>query len=112
MKRIFLLCLFASLLSFTSQAQEHRLDSAKTIKDSVKAPKEQTFTSVEIQAEFPGGSLAWEKYLSRNLNSDVARQNNAPIGKYTVKCSFIVDKNGDVTDISTTNPVMAWQRKF
>ena len=70
----------------------------------VEAPKEenwdQTFTSVEIQAEFPGGAAAWEKYLRRNLDESIPSNNGAPAGTYTVTVSFIVDKNGNISEVS------------
>jgi len=73
---------------------------------TVEAPKEenwdQTFTSVEIQASFPGGTAAWEKYLIRNLDDQVPGNNGAPAGTYTVAVSFIVDKNGNISDVSGT----------
>jgi protein TonB len=74
----------------------------------VEAPKEdvdynQVFTVVQIPAEYPGGSAAWIKYLERNLNSNVPSENGAPVGKYTVILSFIVDKNGNISDINAEN---------
>lgn len=74
----------------------------------VEAPKEEedynkVFTVVQIPAEFPGGIAAWNKYLERNLNSNVPVDNGAPAGRYTVVLSFIVDKNGAISDISAEN---------
>ncbi len=57
------------------------------------------YTVVEIPAEFPGGQAAWIKYLERNLNRDIPIQNGAPVGKYIVTLSFIVDKNGIISDV-------------
>ncbi len=69
----------------------------------VDAPKEenwdQTFTSVQIEAAFPGGQPAWQKYLERNLDRDVIANKDGPAGNYTVKVTFIVDKNGNVSDV-------------
>ena len=58
------------------------------------------FTSVQIESEFPGGTGAWAKYLSRNLNQNTPIDNGAPAGKYTVIVSFIVDKEGNISDVS------------
>ncbi len=71
----------------------------------VEAPKveedyDKVFTVVQIESEFPGGQAAWVKYLQRNLNSDVPNQNGAPPGKYTVMVSFIVDKEGNISEVS------------
>jgi len=70
----------------------------------VEAPKQdedydKVFTSVQIEAEFPGGLPAWKKYLERNLNNTLPSENGAPPGKYTVKVNFLVDKNGNISDI-------------
>lgn len=71
----------------------------------VEAPKikeedyEKTFTKVEKEAKFPGGMEAWKKYLERNLNANVAANDGAAIGNYTVKVQFIVDKEGRVSNV-------------
>lgn len=53
--------------------------------------------------EFPGGEAQWQKYLQRNKNSDMLVKNGAPPGKYSVTVSFIVDKNGMVSDVKAEN---------
>lgn len=58
-----------------------------------------TFTKVEKEAKFPGGMEAWKKYLERNLNANVAANEGASIGNYTVKVQFIVDKEGRVSNV-------------
>lgn len=74
---------------------------------TVEAPKEEdydkVFTVVQIPAEFPGGLPAWAKYLERNLNRDLPVDNGAPPGKYTVIVSFIVDKNGGISEVQAEN---------
>jgi protein TonB len=57
------------------------------------------FTTVQIQARFPNGIEGWRKYLERNLNKDLPSDNGAPAGDYTVVISFIVDKNGVISDV-------------
>ncbi len=74
----------------------------------VEAPKDaedydKVYTIVQMPAEFPGGIAAWNKYLERNLNSSVPVDNGAPSGRYTVVLSFIVDKNGNISDITAEN---------
>ncbi len=74
----------------------------------VEAPKQEedydkVFTVVQIPAEFPGGIPAWTKYLERNLNRDLPVENGAPPGKYTVIVSFIVDKNGGISEVKAEN---------
>ena len=74
----------------------------------VEAPKveedyDKVFTTVQIQAEFPGGPAAWGKYLERNLNRDLPSENGAPAGKYTVVVSFIVSKTGAISEVTAEN---------
>lgn len=75
----------------------------------VEAPKakeedyDQVFTSVQIPAEFPGGFDAWNRYLERNLNRDLPIENGAPPGKYVVVVSFIVDKQGNISQTRAEN---------
>jgi protein TonB len=61
------------------------------------------FTSVQIPAEFPGGIKEWQRFLERNLNSDLPTENGAPLGTYTVTVSFIVDTEGKVSDVKAEN---------
>ncbi len=61
------------------------------------------FTVVQIAAEFPGGLNGWTKYLQRNLNSSLPVENGAPSGKYTVVVSFIVSKDGSISDVVAEN---------
>jgi periplasmic protein TonB len=75
----------------------------------VEAPKVETedydkeFTSVQIEASFPGGVAAWKRFLERNLNQNVLEENGAPPGRYTVVVSFRVDKDGSITEVKAEN---------
>jgi len=57
------------------------------------------FVKVEREAQFPGGPDAWKRYLERNLNAQVATEEGAAEGKYTVKVQFIVDDNGNISKV-------------
>lgn len=71
----------------------------------VEAPKkveedyDKVFTKVEKEAKFPGGMEGWKRYLERNLNANVAADDGAPPGNYTVKVQFIVDKTGGISNV-------------
>jgi len=71
----------------------------------VEAPKkveedyDKVFTKVEKEAKFPGGPDGWRKYLERNLDANVAANDGAPTGNYTVKVQFIVDKEGNISNV-------------
>ncbi len=60
---------------------------------------DQTFTKVEVEASFKGGEAAWRKYLERNLNASAPVDNGAPTGQYQVIVQFIVDKEGNISDV-------------
>lgn len=71
----------------------------------VEAPKkveedyDKVFTKVEKEAKFPGGAEGWKRYLERNLDANVAANDGAPTGNYTVKVQFIVDKAGNISNV-------------
>lgn len=58
---------------------------------------------VQKPAEFPGGTKAWAEYLMNNINRYLPIRNGAPVGKYVVIVSFVVDKEGNLTDIKAEN---------
>jgi protein TonB len=71
-------------------------------KGVVEAPKDnedydKTFTKVEIESTFPGGPAAWLRYLNKNLRFPDEAVNNEISG--TVVVQFIVDKEGNVSDV-------------
>ena len=57
------------------------------------------FGKQEIDASFPGGDAKWLQYLERNANGQVATDNEAPPGTYTAVVQFVVDENGNVSDV-------------
>ena len=65
----------------------------------VEEDYDKVFTKVEKEAKFPGGPDGWRKYLERNLNSNAAADDGAPAGSYSVKVQFIVDKEGNISDV-------------
>ena len=85
--------LLACLLSFcllaqTTEVELQSLDTTTRI-----------FEKVEIEAEYPGKLSGWRKYLEKNLNASVPVDNGAPIGLYTVMVQFIVDKQGNISEV-------------
>ena len=57
---------------------------------------DEPFRKVEVDARFAGN---WEKFLIKNLNPNVAGDNSAPVGMYRVVVQFVVDREGNVSDI-------------
>lgn len=53
----------------------------------------------EEEADYPGGIKAWQQFIVKNINTMIAVNNKAPVGKYLVKISFVIDTNGNVINI-------------
>ena len=87
----------------TVQYKDVNLDKIYISSKDVSPDK--VLTSTQVPASFPGGLPSWTKYLERNLNRNIPVNNGAGPGKYTVVVSFIVDKNGSLSDIKAeTDP--------
>lgn len=82
-----------------------KVDTPVSKKTSTKKPdaEDKIFSKVEVEAGFPGGDLAWLKYLRQNLNSNVPVDNRSPAGKYTVIVKFVVSKEGRLSEIMCEN---------
>jgi thiol-disulfide isomerase/thioredoxin len=65
--------------------------------------KDTTSSKLETAAQFPGGRGAWMRYLERNLNANIAANDKAPVGNYTVKVQFVVDKEGNVSSVTAAS---------
>jgi periplasmic protein TonB len=72
------------------------VDEGKQVVEAPKEDENKVFTKVEIEASFAGD---WASFLKRNLNADVAVNGGAPPGTYQVIVQFIVDKEGNVSDV-------------
>jgi len=67
------------------------------VKQVTEEDTNKIFTSVEQSPEFPGGNVAFGKYLSNNIRYPaIAKENNVQ-GK--VFLNFIVERDGSLTDI-------------
>ena len=85
-----LVLLFA--FSLNVNAQEKKSDNSDVV-----------FTVVENEAEFPGGLEAMNRFLAENIKyPTLAKQKNIE-GKVII--SFIVEKNGTLTDIRTIKDI-------
>jgi protein TonB len=76
-------------------------------KGVVEAPKKEeedwdkTFTKVEIESEYPGGTSAWSRYLNKTLQYPQDAIDNEVQGQVVVQ--FIVDKEGNVSDVQAVS---------
>jgi hypothetical protein len=69
----------------------------------LRAPLNSDNVIVQIPAEFPGGQNGWVNYLERTLDRDLPERRGAPVGKYSVVVSFVVDKEGNITNVKAEN---------
>lgn len=77
-----------------------KIDEGKNVVEEKPVEDEnKIFDKVEIEASFPGGDSKWRQYLERNANGQVASDNGAPEGTYTVVIQFVVDKEGNISDV-------------
>jgi protein TonB len=73
--------------------------------EPVKQDYDGEFKTVQIQARFPDGLAGWTKFLEKNLNRDLPVNNGAPAGIYTVVVSFVVNKEGVISEVQAeTDP--------
>lgn|GEM_PF-5027371 len=81
---------------------------AATGTSQIEAPLldyEKEFKTVQIQARFPDGLAGWTKFLEKNLNRDLPVNNGVPAGIYTVVVSFVVNKEGVISEVQAeTDP--------
>lgn len=55
--------------------------------------------NVEVQAEFPGGEMAWTRFLEKSLLSFNPADHGAGNGRWQVMVRFMVDKYGAISNI-------------
>jgi protein TonB len=67
---------------------------------SRKQAEDTTFTTVEIEAQFPGGAEAWQRYIRKAIMAQLDEFSQSDYGTCVVE--FIVDKNGNVSDVKAT----------
>lgn len=64
-----------------------------------KEQDNKVFVKMDIEPRFPGGENEWKRYLKTSLNSEIPSRKGAPPGTYTVFIQFIVDKEGNLSEI-------------
>lgn len=89
-KLLFLLSLTACSTLFAQQA------------DTVKIPEQITdsiFQKVEVEAYFPGGEQAWNRYVQLQIEKNIDKIVRNKKSEGTCEMQFIVDKDGTVTNV-------------
>jgi protein TonB len=75
------------------------VDEKKVVEEKKEDDENTIFTKVEVEAAFPGGDAGWRRYLEKNLQGFNPADNGAPAGNYTVYVQFVVDKEGNISDV-------------
>lgn len=84
--------------------KDNQTDLALTdLKLYLRSPLNSDNIIVQKLAEFPGGQKGWVNYLENNLDRDLPVRRGAPSGNYTVVVSFVVDKEGNITNVKAEN---------
>jgi protein TonB len=65
-----------------------------------KEDPDKVFTKVEIEASFPGGAQAWQRYVSQAITRHIDEFGESDYGTCVVR--FIVDKTGAVSQVEAT----------
>lgn len=65
-----------------------------------KEDPDKIFTKVEIEATFPGGPSAWQRYVTRAITAEQDEFTESDYGTCVVR--FVVDRNGIVSDVQAT----------
>lgn len=83
--------------------EDHKMQSTfydekgNVITPAFKEDPDKVFTKTEMEASFPGGPAAWQKYISRAIDSNIDDFNKRDYG--TVLVRFIVDIDGTVSEV-------------
>ena len=101
MERLLFLLIFPFI---SSNAYSQDADTSTTKIRQIPDQKEIDFPFYcdnEIEARFPGGMSVWAKFVQRNYNINIPINNKAPGGKYMIRVTFMINKNGAILNIKT-----------
>ena len=97
-KEIFLLgFLFISITGY-SQSTDTTNKKSQEIVESQNS-NIQIYCDNEIEAHFPGGLKTWTKFVIKNFRKKILIANKVPKGTYKVLVTFMIAKNGKITNI-------------
>jgi len=87
---------------YDGKVEKPQVESNGTVETNIttEPEEEKIFVKVEKEASFPGGLDKWKRFLERNLNGDIPVENGSGEGTFSVVIQFIVDKEGNISDIT------------
>lgn len=87
---------FSLLLRRTDESKD--ISRIANNNNNAEEINENLYEKVEIDAEFPGGNAAWNRYITREIERNIdTLQAEGKSG--TVVISFIVDTQGEISDV-------------
>ena len=81
---------------FTASPPEEIGGSTGILDKKITNEDDEIRTTVDVPAKFEGN---WVRFLQTNLNAETPVNNGAGPGRYSVVVQFVVDKEGNVSDI-------------
>ncbi len=81
----------------TMQPGPQNLDGGTGIIDDKVTKETGPAETVDIDAKFNGN---WKRFLESNLDAEVPVENGAPEGRYSVVVRFVVDTDGNISEIT------------
>jgi len=89
-------------IELSNKDQQNEL-AITDLKLSLRAPLTSDKVIVQKPTEFPGGQKGWINFLKENMDTDVPLRNGAPVGRYLVIVSFVIDKEGNLSALKAEN---------
>lgn len=96
-KLLLLILLFTAIYRQSIAQNTATADSSGTKAEKVKRAENIVLTKVDVQPEIDKD--VWNKFLTKQINYDIAIFNDAPRGLYIVKVKFTVFADGHVGDV-------------
>jgi protein TonB len=96
MKTLFTISFFLFVANLHAQVVMIADSTASTSTDK-------PFTFVDVMPQFQGGDAALIKFLQQNIKYPAMERDNDIQGRVIVR--FVIDEEGNVTDVETTRPV-------
>ena len=97
-KHVFILLIAVMLSANCFSQNEQLIPPPAETKDTIYKA-----VDVDVPAQFPGGIAAWNRYQVRNFNTGADSLKATSSGS-TIIASFIVHKDGKLSDIVINNP--------
>lgn len=83
----------------TMSANNHKRTAVQPAKRQQAESEAKEAQPLRMEASYPGGIAAWREYLGSHLRFQVPADNGAPPGIYAVVVSFLVGKDGSISEV-------------